>query len=65
MEDHTENHADYLKEIKTMVLSFEDIDSGTLEYALEWHQRLQSSIAEDVKKINLENSGKNIKKLIK
>lgn len=50
MEDHTENHADYLKEIKTMVLSFEDIDSGTLEYALEWHQRLQSSIAEDVKK---------------
>lgn len=50
MEDHTENHVDYLKEIKTMVLSFEDIDSGTLEYALEWHQRLQSSIAEDVKK---------------
>ena len=58
MEDHTENHADYLKEIKTMVLSFEDIDSGTLEYALEWHQRLQSSIAEDVKKINLEISQK-------
>lgn len=58
MEDHTENYADYLKEIKTMVLSFEDIDSGTLEDALEWHQRLQFSIAEDVKKIDLEISQK-------
>ena len=56
MEAHTENYADYLKEIKTMVLSFEDIDSGTLEDALEWHQRLQFSIAEDVKKIDLEIS---------
>lgn len=54
IKDNTKEYSDYLEKVESTILTFEDVESETIGNALEWHQRLQAFIVDDLSKINFE-----------